>query len=63
MSILRHIQFCGELVSAVFHAGREKYYALALRHIAPDHPDAWLLTRRMLASRLRVNDFLSRISQ
>jgi hypothetical protein len=58
VSIARHCKFCVELPVALWHWLRERYYASALNHCGNAHPDSWLLTRRMIQSRLRVNDFI-----
>lgn len=58
MSLARHCRFCIELPAALWHWARELYYRVALNHVGHDHPESWLITHRMLDSRLRVNDFL-----
>lgn len=55
MSLLR---FMAELLRAAYHAWCEFYFAAALKHVGHDHPDSTYITRRMLRSRLIVNDFL-----
>ena len=60
MGILRFAKFLPDFVMATGHFVREHYYLIALRHIGPNHPESWLVTNRMLASRSRVNDFLTR---
>ena len=54
------IRFMGDMIAAVRHSIRERYYLIALNHCGHAHPDSWLLTRRALQSRMRVNDFLNR---
>ena len=51
-------RFVVDLIRAAYHMVREAYYALALRHVGDHHPDAFLITRRMLNSRLVVDDFI-----
>jgi hypothetical protein len=60
VSVSRHVAFCRDLVLALWHGAREAYYALALKTIGHSHPDSWIVTRRMLLSRSKVNDFLNR---
>lgn len=60
MGIADLLAFSIDLLRALWHEMRSRYYALALRHCGDTHPDAWLLTRRMLHSRSHVNDFFSR---
>lgn len=50
--------FVRDLLRALYHAVREAYYSLALRHVGDTHPDSWLIARRQIHSRLIVNDFL-----
>jgi uncharacterized protein with von Willebrand factor type A (vWA) domain len=58
MSVLRHIQFCGDLVRALANEMRFRYYRAAYRHCGETHPDAWLIARRMTHAQLAVTDFL-----
>lgn len=58
MSLARHCKFCVELPVALWHWAREHYYRIALDHIGHNHPESWLITQRLLQSRVRVNDFL-----
>lgn len=50
--------FTRDLLRALWHLAREKYYVVALNHVGPAHPDAWLISRRLTISRAIVNDFI-----
>jgi hypothetical protein len=59
--MIQHVQFCGDLMRALYHALRERYYRAALNHVGLAHPDAWLISRRLHQSQSIVNDFMRRI--
>jgi hypothetical protein len=60
--MIRHLKFCGDLIQACYWLAVEAYYALAAKTIHQSHPDSWLITRRLLDARSRVNDFISKVT-
>ena len=51
------LRFTAALIRAVYWSLVEAYYALAERHVGPSHQDSWLIARRRMNARLKVNDF------
>ena len=51
------LRFTLALIRACWFACVEMYYAVAESHVGSSHPDAWLIARRRMNARIKVNDF------
>ena len=51
------LRFMLGLVRASYWVCVEAYYTVAERHVGASHPDSWLIARRRINARVRVNDF------
>ena len=58
MSILNFLRFLRDMGGALYWEAAYRYWSIAYRHCGESHPDAWLISRRMMMARLASNDLV-----